>query len=267
MKKKSREGAPFLFVDGRLRENRDDEAQQLLLEGVPGDVDTPQTLSARDDDATTGKDEHDDGGVLRAVDEAREHAALERALDVVLLVEAGEVDVLALEVHVDVADDVLHLYAAALEVDEGDGVAEEGDDLVRGEDAEEKVAAAGEHHLPGREEEDGAVRFEEADGDGRELFLLEAAVGEDAVDELEVEGEAAAEHLGGADDVVHHDGGLLRHVARLLGEAGVVEVDVARDALVLHGRAAGRAAAAAHAGARTSRLHTRCKFIKKKAKI
>ena len=39
------------------------------------------------------------------------------------------------------------------------------------------------------------------------FFFFKGAVGEDAVDELEVEGEAAAEHLGGADDVVHHDGG------------------------------------------------------------
>ena len=82
-----------------------------------------------------------------------------------------------------------------------------------GEDAEEEVAAAGEHHLAGGEEEHGAVRVEEADGDGRELLLFEGAVGQDAVDELEVEGEAAAEDLGGADDVVHHHGGLCWEVS------------------------------------------------------
>jgi len=122
-----------------------------------------------------------------------------------VLVEELEVDVVVFEVHVDVADDVLDLYDGALEVDARDGPAQDGDDLVRGEDAEQEVAAAGEHHLAGGEEEDGAVRVEEADGDGGELLFFEGAVGEDAVDELQVEGEAAAEDLGGADDVVDHD--------------------------------------------------------------
>ncbi len=43
---------------------------------------------------------------------------------------------MVVEVHVDVANNVLDLYDAALEVDAGDGLAEHGNDLVRGEDAE-----------------------------------------------------------------------------------------------------------------------------------
>lgn len=162
-----------------------------------------------------------------------------------MLIEELEVDAVVLEVHVDVADDVLDLDDGALEVDAGDGPAEDGDDLVRGEDAEKKVATAGEDHLAGREEEDGAVRVEEADGDGGELLFFKCAVGEDAVDELEVEGEAAAEDLGGADDVVHHDGGVLGDgVGAVRGR--VEEVDVAGDAVGRHRRVMDHAAAAAH---------------------
>ena len=98
------------------------------------------------------------------------------------------------------------------------------------------------------------MRVEEADGDGGEFLLFKRAVGEDAVDELEVEGEAAAEDLGGADDVVHHHGGQ-RHgwvrgeaVCGLRGggEVCVVQVDVAGDAVVRHGRVMCGPAAAAH---------------------
>ena len=145
------EGAPFLAGDC-LRAHGLEEHLELLLERVPRGVDVLEAPAAGDDDAPAGKDEHDDGGVLRAVDEAREHAALEGALDVVLLVEELEVDVLVVEVHVDVADYVLHLDDGALEVDAGDRAAEDGDDLVRGEDAEQEVAAAREHHLAGGEE-------------------------------------------------------------------------------------------------------------------
>ena len=137
---------------------------------------------------------------------------------------------------------------------------------MRGEDAEEEVAAAGEHHLAGGEEEDGAVRVEEADGDGGELLFFKGAVGEDAVDELEVEGEAAAEDLGGADDVVHHDGG-----ARGRGPRGVcgrvVQVDVAGDAVGRHRRVMDDAAAAAHVEDDAwERTHVLTSF-KKKRKI
>jgi hypothetical protein len=244
-----------LLVRLRLPKDRPQEALELGLEGAPGGVDVLQALAAGDDDAAASEDEHDDGGGLRAVDEAREHAALERALDVVLLVEELEVYAVVLEVHVDVADDVLDLYDGALEVDARDGPAQDGDDLVRGEDAEEEVAAAGEDHFPGGEEEHGAVRVEEADGDGRELLFLKGAVGEDAVDELEVEGEAAAHDLGGADDVVHHDGGVFRSsVGCSVGcsvravRGRVVQVDVAGDAVGRHRRVVRHAAAAAHAG-------------------
>ena len=234
-----------------------------MLQCIPGHVDAAETLSACDDNAPAGKDEHDDGGVLRAVDEAWEHAALEGALDVVLFVEEAEVEVLILEVHVDVADDVLHLYAAALEVDERDGIAEEGNDLVRGEDAEQEVAAAREDHFPGREEEDCAVRVKEADGDGRELFFLEVAVGEDAVDELEVEGEAAAEDLGGADHVVHHDEGLVRHAVCVV-TMRVVQVDVPGDAVICHGRILCGPTAAAHVEGEYVWWKTRAKVLLKR---
>lgn len=206
-----------------------------MLERVPRRVDAVETLAAGDDDAAAGKDEHDDGGVLGAVDEAREHAALEGALNVVLAVEELEVDAVVVEVHVDVADDVLDLYDGALEVDAGDGLAEHGDDLVRGEDAEEEIPTPCQYHLARREEEDGAVRVEEADGDGGELLFLERAVGEDAVDELEVEGEAAAEDLGCADDVVDHHDGLVRDAVCVVAIC-VVQVDVAGDAVIRHGR-------------------------------
>ena len=236
-----------LFVGLCLVERGPQEALELGFEVVPGGVDALETLAAGDDDAAAAEDEHDDGGVLGAVDEAREHAALERALDVVLLVEELEVDAVVLEVHVDVPDDVLDLNDAALEVDARDGPAEDGDDLVRGEDAEQEVAAAGEDHFPGGEEEHGAVRVEEADGDGGEFFLFKCAVGEDAVDELEVEREAAAEHLGGADDVVYHDRGARGRGARVLW-GRVVEVDVPGDAVGRHRRVMDDAAAAAHGG-------------------
>ena len=244
-----------LFVGLCFVERGPQEALELGFEVVPGGVDALETLAAGDDDAAAAEDEHDDGGVLGAVDEAREHAALERALDVVLLVEELEVDAVGLEVHVDVPDDVLDLNDAALEVDARDGPAEDGDDLVRGEDAEKKVAAACQDHLARGEEEDGTVGVEEADGDGRELLLFKGAVGEDAVDELEVEGEAAAEDLGGADDVVHHDGGLLWEVARARG-VRVVQVDVPGDAVALHGRDVRGPAAAAHGGRGCMRAHT-----------
>ena len=165
---------------------------------------------------------------------------------------------MVLEVHVDVADDVLDLYDGALEVDAGDGAAQDGDDLVRGEDAEEEIAAACQHHLAGREEQDGAVRVEEADGDGGELLFFKRAVGEDAVDELEVEGEAAAEDLGGADDVVHHDGGVLGDGVRAV-RGRVEEVDVAGDAVGRHRRVMGHAAAAAHVRGRDGA--TRAEFL------
>ena len=223
------------------------EPMQFLFECVPGGVDAMQALAPRDDDPPTGKDEHDDGRILCAVDEAREHAALEGALDVVLAVEELEVDAVVLEVHVDVPDDVLDLDDAALKVVARDRLLEHGNDLVRGEDTEKKVAAAGEHHFPGSEEEDGAVGIKEADGDGGELFLLEGAVGEDAVDELEVEGEAAAEDLGRADDVVHHDDGRVGHTVCVLA-VGVVEVDVAGDAVIRHRDVMGSATSAAHGG-------------------
>ena len=238
------DGAPLLACDC-LCEAGLEEALQLVLEDLPRGVDAAEAAAAGDDEAPAGEDEHDDGGVLCAVDEAGEHAALEGALDVVLLVEEVEVDVLVVEVHVDVADDVLHLDDGALKVDAGDGLAQDGDDLVRGEDAEQKIAAAGEHHFPRGEEEDGAVRVEEADGDGGEFLLFKGAVGEDAVDELEVEGEAAAEDLGRADHVVHHHGGLLGEVARARG-VRVVQVDVPGDAIVLHRRGVRGPAAAAH---------------------
>ena len=102
------------------------------------------------------------------------------------------------------------------------------------------------------------MRVEEADGDGRELFLLEGAVGEDAVDELEVEGEAAAEHLGGADDVVDHDGRVLGGVCWAV-RGRVVRVDVAGDAVVRHRRVMRGAATAAH-GARRLCRRTCAKF-------
>ena len=230
-----------------------EERGQLFFHDLPGSVDGAHALAAGDDEAAAGEDEHDDGGVLRAVDEAREHAALEGALDVVVAVEELEVDVLVVEAHVNVADDVLHLYDGALEVDAGDGLAQDGDDLVRGEDAEKKVATACQDHFPRGEEEHGAVRVEEADGDGRELLFLEGAVGQDAVDELEVEGEAAAEDLGRADDVVHHYGGVGGDVFGSWGVGGaaggelcVVQVDVAGDAVVGHGRVMSGPAAAAH---------------------
>ena len=149
-----------LLVRLCLAQGRLEECLQLGLEVVPSHVDALETLPAGDDDAPAAEDEHDDGGVLCAVDEAREHAALERALDVVLFIEELEVDAVVLEVHVDVADDVLDLDDGALEVDAGDGLAQDGDDLVRGEDAEEKIPTAGEHHLARGEEEDGAVRVD-----------------------------------------------------------------------------------------------------------
>ena len=161
-----------LFVGLCFVERGPQEALELGFEVVPGGVDALETLAAGDDDAAAAEDEHDDGGVLGAVDEAREHAALERALDVVLLVEELEVDAVGLEVHVDVPDDVLDLDDAALKVVARDRLLEHGDDLVGGEDAEKEVAAAGEHHLPRGEEEDGAVRVEEADGDGGELLFF-----------------------------------------------------------------------------------------------
>ncbi len=92
------------------------------------------------------------------------------------------------------------------------------------------------------------MRVEEADGDDRELLFFKGVVGEDAVDELEVEGEAAAEDLAGADHVVHHDGGLLGEVARARG-VHVVQVDVPGDAVALHGRDVRGPAAATHGGA------------------
>ena len=92
------------------------------------------------------------------------------------------------------------------------------------------------------------MRVEEADGDGRDLLFFKGAVGQDAVDELEVEGEVAAEDLGGADDVVHHDGGVGGELEGAVGRVRVVEVDVAGDAVVRHGRRMRGAAAAAHVG-------------------
>lgn len=89
--------------------------------------------------------------------------------------------------------------------------------------------------------------IKQADGDGRELLFFKGAVGQDAVDELEVEGEAAAHDLGGADDVVHHDGGVLGHRVGVV-RGRVVQVDVAGDAVGRHRRVMRHAAAAAHAG-------------------
>ena len=89
-----------------------EERCELVLHDLPGGVDGPHAPAAGDDEAPAGKDEHDYGGVLSAVDEAGEHAALEGALDVVMAVEELEVDVLVVEVHVDVTDDVLDLYDA-----------------------------------------------------------------------------------------------------------------------------------------------------------
>ena len=235
-----------------FHEERLQEPTQFFLECVPCGVDAVETLAPRDDDAATGKNEHDDGRILCAVDEAREHAALEGALDVVLAVEEFEVDAVVLQVHVYVTDDVLDLYDAALEVVTRDRLLEHGDDFVRGEDAEEEVTAACEDHFPGREEEDGTVGVEEADGDGGEFFLLEGAVGEDAVDELEVEGEAAAEDLGRADDVMHHDDGRVRHTICVLA-VRVVEVDVARDAVIRHRDVMGGPSPATHGGEYTVR--------------
>ena len=125
-----------LLVRLCLTKRRLEEGLQLGLEVVPSRVDALETLSSGDDDAAAAEDQHDDGGVLCTVDEAGEHAALERALYVVVVVEELEVDAVVLEVHVDVADDVLDLDDAALEVDSRDDPAEDGDDLVRGEDAE-----------------------------------------------------------------------------------------------------------------------------------
>lgn len=115
-----------LFVGLCLVERGPEEALELGFEVVPGGVDALEALAAGDDDAAAAEDEHDDGGVLGAVDEAREHAALERALDVVLLVEELEVDAVVLEVHVDVPDDVLDLYDAERETSE-DKVREKGE--------------------------------------------------------------------------------------------------------------------------------------------
>ena len=135
---------------------------------------------------------------------------------------------------------------------------------MRGEDAEKKVPTPCQYHFARGEEEDGAVRVEEADGDGGELLFFKRAVREDAVDELEVEREAAAEHLGGADDVVHHDRGARGRGARVLW-GRVVEVDVPGDAVGRHRRVMDDAAAAAHveddAGERT---HVLTSFKKKR---
>ena len=57
------------------------EPVQFFFECVPGGVDAMQALPPRDDDPPAGEDQHDDGGVLCAVDEAGEHAALEGALE------------------------------------------------------------------------------------------------------------------------------------------------------------------------------------------
>ena len=104
-------GPALLRADGD-GEGGLEERRELLLHDLPGGVYGAHAPAAGDDEAPAGKDEHDDGRVLCAVDEAREHAALEGALDVVVAVEELEVDVLVVEVHVDVADDVLHLYDA-----------------------------------------------------------------------------------------------------------------------------------------------------------
>ena len=170
---------------------------------------------------------------------------------------------MVVEVHVDVANNVLDLYDAALEVDTGDGLAEHGNDLVRGEDAEEEVSTTRQDHFPRREEEDGAVGVEEADGDGGEFLLFEGAVGEDAVDELEVEGEAAAEDLGGADHVVHHDEGLVRHAVCVV-TMRVVQVDVPGDAVICHGRILCGPTAAAHVEGEYVWWKTRAKVLLKR---
>lgn len=186
---------------------------EFCSEDVPRTVDAGRGLGSCDDDAAGGEDEHDDGGVDGAVDEAGEHGALEGALDVVLAVEAVEVERLVVEVHVDVADDVLHLDVGDLEEEAREAAAEDVDDAVAGEDAGEEVAASGEDHFAGGEEQDGGVGVGHAYGDGSELFFFECAVGHDAVYEVEVEGSGAAEDHGRADDVVHHGGAGARDVA------------------------------------------------------
>ena len=56
------------------------------------------------------------------------------------------------QVHVYVTDYVLHLYAASLEVDAWDRLAQNGCDLVRCEDTEQEVATAREDHLTRRKQ-------------------------------------------------------------------------------------------------------------------
>ncbi len=82
---------------------------EFCSEDVPRTVDAGRGLGSDDDDTAGGEDEHDDRGVDGAVDEAGEHGALEGTLDVVFAVEAVEVERLVVEVHVDVADDVLQI--------------------------------------------------------------------------------------------------------------------------------------------------------------
>ncbi len=47
-----------------LDEYRLQELLQFFLEGVPRRVDAVETLASCDDDAATGKNEHDDRGIL-----------------------------------------------------------------------------------------------------------------------------------------------------------------------------------------------------------
>lgn len=69
----------------------DSVRQQLCAERVPRKLNAHGGLGARHDHAAGREDEHDDGRVGGTVHETREHRALERALDIVIPVEAVEV--------------------------------------------------------------------------------------------------------------------------------------------------------------------------------
>jgi len=125
--------------------------EQPAAHALPGLTERAEVLGAGEHDAAALENEHDNHAVDGAVDEAREHGALEGAVDVVVGVEAAEVDCLAREVKVDVADDVLHLDGLDFEVHRVYVLAEEVQYVVRCVDAAEEVAAAREDHLAARE--------------------------------------------------------------------------------------------------------------------
>jgi hypothetical protein len=188
-------------------------------EGAPPAVDAAHCPRAGEDDPAAEEEEDDDVDVRRPVDQAREHVRLVRAVDVVVRVEGIEVELLVgAQPQVRVADDVLDGHVAKLELDAGDERTQGVEAVHRREQHLHEGLAAREHHLPRREQQRGALRRPEADGDGRKLLLLVERVGQEPANCLEIQA-ADAPQLTRPDEVVH-----LRKRRRVCGSDGILEI-------------------------------------------